>query len=513
MANSDTSPSEKFSGRVLVEWGWRSGPHFKPAIAEGQRLLEAGRSMEEIRNALEVFRLPPKLQMRDTPLPLGEAIEAETDLDRENIEKVRKYMRHLLQVPVVKAGAVMPDACPAGSQAATITVGGAIAVENALIPAAHSADVCCSMFCTIFEASESPSEILDAIQDATRFGAGGRSEDSLVDHPVIHEDIWDNPFLSGLERYARIHMADQGDGNHFAYLGRVSFSQQQITNICRSGVFGNIRSLDIRPGRIYYAIVTHHGSRGLGAQLYKRGKKCAAMHTKRIAEGIPEAAHWIPYDTEDGKAYWEALQYVGRWTRANHECVHRRTMIQLDPFDTRIVAEFGNEHNFVWERGTHKTPVFYHGKGATPAWRDEYGRRLLGLIPLNMASPILIVTGADNSDYLSFCPHGAGRNLSRTQVLAPFRNEDGKIDEEKMTASLAKTTEGLDIRWFSGKPDLSESPIGYKDADQVRRQIEKFGLAQVQGVIQPIGCIMAGEGDEPSWKSRKRIQKLYVQDF
>ncbi len=35
----------------------------------------------------------------------------------------------------------MPDACPAGAGEAVIPVGGAIAVKNAIIPAAHSADV------------------------------------------------------------------------------------------------------------------------------------------------------------------------------------------------------------------------------------------------------------------------------------------------------------------------------------------------------------------------------------
>ena len=55
-------------------------------------------------------------------------------------------MSELLKVPVISQGAVMPDACPAGMHEATIPVGGAIAVENAIIPSAHSADVCCSMF-------------------------------------------------------------------------------------------------------------------------------------------------------------------------------------------------------------------------------------------------------------------------------------------------------------------------------------------------------------------------------
>jgi tRNA-splicing ligase RtcB (3'-phosphate/5'-hydroxy nucleic acid ligase) len=168
----------------------------------------------------------------------------------------------------------------------------------------------------------------------------------------------------------------------------------------------------------------------------------------------------------------------------------------------RPLVQFGNEHNFIWRRGD----TFLHGKGATPAWRDAEGRPLLGLIPLNMAREILLVLGGDNDDYLSFCPHGAGRNLSRKAMLAPFRDAEGEIDPSRVREVLAETTGGLDIRWYNGAPDLSESPLGYKDATKVKAQIEQFKLATVVGEIHPQGCIMAGEEPEPHW-ARKRREK------
>jgi hypothetical protein len=72
---------------------------------------------------------------------------------------------------------------------------------------------------------------------------------------------------------------------------------------------------------------------------------------------------------------------------------------------------------------------------------------------------------------------------------------------------LAETTGGLDIRWFCGTPDLSESPLGYKDATKVKAQIERFGLAHVVGEIQPRGCIMAGEQEEPYWVRNRREKR------
>jgi hypothetical protein len=166
-------------------------------------------------------------------------------------------------------------------------------------------------------------------------------------------------------------------------------------------------------------------------------------------------------------------------------------------------VQIGNEHNFVWKRGD----TYFHGKGATPAWRDAQGRPLLGLIPLNMAREILLVLGADNPDYLSFCPHGAGRNLSSSAMLRPYKDVDGELDPARVQQVLAETTAGLDIRWFNGAPDLSESPLGYKDASKVKAQIAQFNLAHVVGEIQPQGCIMAGEAQEPHWARARREKR------
>jgi RNA-splicing ligase RtcB len=240
------------------------------------------------------------------------------------------------------------------------------------------------------------------------------------------------------------------------------------------------------------ALVTHHGSRGLGAKVYTRGQNAATKHTQRVAQGIPSAAHWLDVREPDGASYWEALQYVSRWTLANHQSIHRRF---LERSGANFVCGFGNEHNFVWKHGD----VFLHGKGATPAWRGPDGHAPLGLIPLNMAEPILLVLGSDHSDFLSFAPHGAGRNLSRTATLRPFRKEDGSLDERRVQTEIARRTAGLDIRWWYGRPDLSETPIGYKSAAQVKAQIAQFGLADVLTEVRPLGCIMAGDMGTPPW--------------
>lgn len=476
----------------LLLAGWLHGPQ----LAEMMQAVAAmqSRGIRDPQYAMKLLRrdFPPpetKLRLRARPAPLAAAIEAVSPAEIANLGAVRRCMETLLRVPVISRGVIMPDACPAGP-AAGIPVGGAVVAENAIIPGAHSEDVCCSMYATFFRTTAAVASQLEALMASTRFGPGGRKEEDWVPHPVLEEEVWDNPFLQGLERHAAMHLADQGDGNHFAWLGEVTLTTEQLETLTRAGHHELARNL--AGGGKWNVLVTHHGSRGLGAHVFKRGQKAAEKHTAKIAAGMPVSACWLDAASEEGLAYWDALQYTGRWTRANHECIHRGFAQRLG---TVIAAAVGNEHNFVWKRGS----SYYHGKGATPAWPDESGRPQLGLIPLHMAAPILLVLGSDNPEFLGFAPHGAGRNVSRRASVKPYLGEDGVLDPRVLQKLVADQTPGLEIRWWHGKADLSETPLAYKSAARVKAQVQQFGLAGIVAEIQPLGCIMAGDGGPRPW--------------
>lgn len=469
----------KLNGYTLQSAGFRPGPQFKKMLARANELFADDMALDDIFVVLhnEFPPAPPKIHMRENPAPLHVALDAATADEAANREAVIRQMNELLRVPVINRGAVMPDACPAGSAPCTIPVGGVIEVQNAIIPGAHSADICCSMYATFYETIPGVdlSTQLDTLQSVTRFGAGGRRDDDLVYHDVNRADVWRNKFLAGLERLALIHMADQGDGNHFAYLGTCVVTEELVHGLGE-------QAGGLRVGKSYNVIVTHHGSRGLGAQLYKRGLKTAVAHTNKVADNIPPSAAWLDASSEDGKEYWSALQYVGEWTRANHECIHGRFLRNLRGV---AVASLYNAHNYVWQNGD----LYYHGKGATPA-----GAGQIGLIPLNMTEPILIVSGAGNDQSLHFAPHGAGRNLSRSALIKSVEGD---------STALHRGTRGVDVRWYSGVPDVSETSLAYKNADAVREQIKKYNLAQEIGSIEPYGCIMAGHFDKPWMKKNE----------
>jgi tRNA-splicing ligase RtcB len=493
--------SMEIKARDLLAAGWREDRRLGTALRRARDLESTGLDRAAVFAQLEL-EFPKQLPVvlpRHEPAPLTEAIVVESREEQANLLLVRQRMTEILHVPVVQRGAIMPDACPSGAGKAMIPVGGAIAVENGIIPGAHSSDICCSMFASFFPANHPVGEIMDHLQKVTHFGPGGRPRGHQLTSPVIDEPVWDNPFLTGLQSRARDFLGTQGDGNHFAYIGRIEFTEPQRVAIEAAG-YTELSDWITRRDGSFNVLVTHHGSRGLGADLYKRGQVAARKWCDENAKDIPDAAVWLPADSPEGRAYWDALQYIGRWTRENHATIHEAFLRRLGQ---RALVQIGNEHNFVWKRGD----LFFHGKGATPAWRDREGRPLLGLIPLNMAREILLVLGADNQDFLSFCPHGAGRNLSRTAMLRPYKDAEGSLDPARVQQVLAGTTAGLDVRWFCGAPDLSESPLGYKDASKVKAQIDQFGLARLVGEIRPQGCIMAGEAPEPPWMRARREKK------
>lgn len=108
-----------------------------------------------------------------------------------------------------------------------------------------------------------------------------------------------------------------------------------------------------------------------------------------------------------------------------------------------------------------------------------------------------MITGKTTETNLGFAPHGAGRNISRTDHK---RKKEGKSIEQ----IFQEETKGLDVRFFSGNIDISELPTAYKDADNVQAQMEEFGLGKVIDRIIPYGCIMAGDCFKNSpWKKIK----------
>ena len=461
-----TDTNIMITGKTLIGMGYEPAKWFGQAIAyinlEG--IVDEVKMIEYIENMKP--EEPVTIDPFETPLPYFMNIRAELPEEETNITSVVETMDVLMKTPTLVLGAVMPDACPTG-EAGQIPVGAIAVARNAIHPAMHSADVCCSVMATNFGKID-PKIILDAAHSSTHFGPGGRED--VIGLPLFLVDaIKGNELLKDLLPIAETHLGTQGDGNHFLFVGKSKTT-----------------------GDTY--MVTHHGSRGFGAKLYKKGMQIAERFRRKLSPKTLKKNAWIPYDTHSGKVYWEALQIIRDWTKWNHKVIHTMTEVKSGAGETKKES-FWNEHNFVFKDGD----LFYHAKGATPL-DDKFvpdSFEGLRLIPLNMSEPVLIVKGNTSSNNIGFAPHGAGRNISRTQHK---KNKEDKTIEE----IFDEETEGLDIRFFSEIIDISELPSAYKNAENVKAQIEEFGLGEVVDEILPYGCIMAGDWESNApWKKKK----------
>lgn len=458
------------TGDDLKAWGHRPNHAFPALIERANAALADGADHQAVRAMLAADLPPPVRDLHPAgSIKLEVNLRADDPDEEKNRADCMATMAEVLKTPTAVAGSIMPDACPAGP-VGTIPVGGVVATRNAIHPGMHSADICCSVMITDLGHVD-PKAALDAASAITHFGPGGRDQGKRY---TVSLDLLDefraNPFLNDgrMIHAAQSHMGTQGDGNHFLFIGRSRAT-----------------------GRV--AMVTHHGSRGPGGLLYKYGMEVAERFRRDLSPATLKQNAWISADTPEGRDYWDALQVIRRWTKANHNALHQSVVesLRANPGD-----RFWNEHNFVFRRGD----LFYHGKGATPAWADYAAdAKGLTLIPLNMAQPVLVVRGRDAAHALGFAPHGAGRNFSRSE----HRRRMGGVTPEQM---LAAETKGLDIRFHAGTVDASELPSSYKPAEKVIQQIADYGLADVVDCIDPYGCVMAGDL-APFWQTGKRTRR------
>ena len=223
--------------------------------------------------------------------------------------------------------------------------------------------------------------------------------------------------------------------------------------------------------------------------------KLAEQHRRELSPETLQQNAWIPADSPDGDIYWEALQLIRAWTKANHLAIHDAA---AEALSAKVADRFWNEHNFVFRK---TDGLFYHGKGATPAfdnWADDATE--LTLIPLNMAEPVLIVRGKNAPHGLGFSPHGAGRNFSRTQHK---RMQAGRTDAEDICRG-----NGGDRRALLHGHDryLGTAPAPTRTPPRCAGRSRASGLAEVVDEVIPFGCIMAGdwEANAPWRKKRER---------
>jgi tRNA-splicing ligase RtcB len=462
------------SGKDMITLGFPEGKAIGLAINVVHRYFKRS-TKDEIQNALMAVLQDPESFVNDTiwntvalalvpseKKSMGhELLKNRIDyriFGSEGIEAgARNQMEIAMKPPVAVAGALMPDA----HQGYGLPIGGVLATENAVIPYAVGVDIGCRMCLTAYPIDEKYLErhranLRQILVEETCFGS------EAVKRPKEHEVLDRRAFgeiavLKNLQKRAAVQIGSSGSGNHFVEFGMLELSDNNEWRL---------------PAGKYVAVLSHSGSRGLGAEV--------ARHYTRLAKDLcrlpGEAANlaWLDLNTEAGQEYWIAMNLAGDYASANHHQIHERIAVSLGE---QPLLRVENHHNFAWKEIHGGKDVIVHRKGATPA-----SEGVLGVIPGSMTAPGFVVKGTGNVSSLSSASHGAGRLMSRTAARNSITRKMVKQELEK---------HGVDL--IGGGMD--EAPMAYKDIAQV--MYHQRELVTIVGAFNPKIVRMCGDDSPP----------------
>jgi tRNA-splicing ligase RtcB len=409
---------------------------------------------ELLQMILDDRKLPDVIQLKEQHEPFA-------IYGKENIAVgARVQMETAMTLPVTVGGALMPDA----HQGYGLPIGGVLATKNAVIPYGVGVDIGCRMALSIFDI---PAEYFNKNHDKykreliahTRFGAGhGFLKHERTDHAVLDNNTFNmTQFISQLKDKAYSQLGTSGGGNHFVEWGIIEFAERD-------------EALNIDKGS-YVALLSHSGSRGMGAMI--------AGHYTRLAKELcklPQSAANLAYldlNSEAGQEYWLAMNLAGDYASACHEIIHQKLTKAIG---ANLLARVENHHNFAWKEKWGGEDVIVHRKGATPA-----GKGVMGIIPGSMTAPGFLVRGKGVENALNSASHGAGRQMSRTQA-------NNNISRQDMSAILKAN----DVTLIGA--GLDEAPMAYKDINLVMDAQKE--LVDTVGKFQPRIVRMADDGSK-----------------
>ena len=334
--------------------------------------------------------------------------------------------------------ALMPDAHPGFG----MPIGGVLLTEGAVVPYAIGVDIGCGVQIArtnlVWEDNFGPEKLRNVLRQIQRDVPTGftshkapvMARDRLLD--VMGMDlpgkrsVQPSAFDGALKQVGTL-----GGGNHFLEVQR-----------------------DPATNEVFFML--HSGSRSLG-------KKLCDVHAKVALEWCTATGHelpdrdlaWLPLDSDEGAAYWEAMSFALRWAEVN-----RRVMMDAVEAAFRkhaSVHEFERlvdvHHNYAAPETHSGISGTVHRKGAVRAGTGD-----LVLIPGSMGTASFIGEGLGSAASFETCQHGAGRVLGRhaaKRLKTP----------EEVQQEMAE----WGIQFISNEPHSAaeEAAFAYKDIDGV----------------------------------------------
>lgn len=340
---------------------------------------------------------------------------------------------NILKLDFVEILAIMPDV----HQGYTLPIGGVALMDNVISPECIGLDIGCGMCMLqtnidISEIMEDKDKIFDDI--IAVIPVGFKQHESKKDYKDFKLSVFDRSTQDRVNSKLYNQLGTLGGGNHFLEIG-----YNKDNKVC---------------------ITIHSGSRGVG--------NIAASYyinlSKQVDKGLPHG--FLHLNSDIGKAYTRDLEYFTQYALDNRLAM-MESIKKILGVNKKNETLFVNEnHNFadIFPDGKVR-----HRKGATPAELDQ-----IGVIPANMKDGVFVTRGLGNEYYLSSSSHGAGRKFSRGEAKRQISIED------------FKSIMGDDIKAIITNETLDESPMAYKDINQIISMQEGINIEVIDRIMPVI---------------------------
>lgn len=387
-------------------------------------------------------------------------------------------------------------------------IGGAIAYPDHISPSGVGYDIGCgnkavATSLLYSDISRDMPRIMDEVVRRISFGIG-RPNNEPVDHPrldIIDKIARDAPItaIRQLQPLAAAQLGTVGSGNHYVDILREAWTD-----------------------RVWIGV--HFGSRGFGHKI--ASGFLAMAQGMAFSDRAPEGGMFAPptlLDTRTslGQAYVGAMELAGEYAYAGRDVVVDKVLDILG--NPSVLHEVHNHHNYAWREWVDGRWCWVVRKGCTPLYPGQQG-----FVGGSMGEDAVIIEGdlqhaLDARDALFSAPHGAGRQMSRTEAKGKQRKRwhDPATGWTQQPGEAApQDTTGLTKIWVTERAgrvdwaavqerlrqqgihlrggDADEAPEAYKRLPDVIAAHAPH--VKIKHTLTPVGVAMAGRGVNDPYK-------------
>jgi len=366
-----------------------------------------------------------------------EELEPQALAQAVNLAKHPATFKHVALMPDCHVGYGMP-------------IGGVIACDNAVIPNAVGVDIGCGMVAVEtncpaerFKEMNDRRTVLDAVKKHIPVGEGNShsKEQSWSGFDKYLDTLPQSAVCRWPDKLDYKNLGTLGGGNHF------------------------IELQESEDGMVWLMI--HSGSRNLGyriADFYHN--KALKLNTEQGKELPSNDLAFLPADSKLGQDYIRDMTFALDYALENRHrmmACFKRAVVDFLKGDIEFLQEVNIHHNYAALENHFGKDVWIHRKGATSAKNGE-----IGIIPGSMGTSSYIVKGLGATESFMSCSHGAGRKMGRMQASRTLSMEDC---DKAMQGIAFDRWHQMHSKWKKSRDnglfDLSESPLAYKDIEDV----------------------------------------------